>query len=118
MKLKNVNDISPEEVTAFGSTGTTVQWIWGKDDGVPNFYLRRFVISPGNHIGLHDHTEEHEIYILSGEGMVFDGTGHEVYIRQGNTLFVSPDEPHGYKNTGTSDLVFLCIIPRLHKDNE
>lgn len=117
MKMKNVDNVSKEDVTAFGSTGTTIQWIWGKKDEVPNFFLRRFAISPGNHIGLHDHLEEHEIFVLSGEGMVFDGSGREVLIRPGDSLFVPPEESHGYKNTGTSDLIFLCIIPRLSKDD-
>lgn len=118
MKIKNVKDISPENVTIFGSTGTTIKWIWGKEDNIPNFFLRRFIITPGNHIGLHDHSEEHEIYILSGEGVIIDNSEQEVPIKPEDALFVPSHEPHGYRNTGTSDLVFLCIIPRLDKDNK
>lgn len=105
-----------EDVTDYDSTGTTIQWIWSKKDNVPNFFLRRFVVTPGNQIGLHNHAEEHEIFILEGEGLVFNDSGEKFNIKLEDTLFVPPNEPHGYKNTGQTNLVFLCIIPRLKKD--
>jgi quercetin dioxygenase-like cupin family protein len=116
MKLKKLKNISSEDITDYGSTGTTIQWIWSRDDHVPNFFLRRFIITPGNQIGLHNHAEEHEIFILNGEGLVFNDAGEEYHIEPEDTLYVPPNEPHGYKNTGQTDLIFLCIIPHLKKD--
>lgn len=116
MKIKRLKDISSEDVTDYNSTGTAIQWIWSKDDNVPNFFLRRFVITPGNQIGLHNHAEEHEIFILEGEGLVFNDSGEKFHIKPEDTLFVPSNEPHGYKNTGQTNLVFLCIIPRLKKE--
>jgi len=113
MKIKNLSDITSSNITDFGSTGTSIQWLWSKDDGVPNFYLRRYVITPDNQIGLHSHLEEHEIFILQGEGLVFNDSGEEFPIKPEDSLYVPPNEAHGYRNTGQSDLVFLCIIPRL-----
>lgn len=113
MKIKNINRIKSESVSMYGSTGTSIQWLWGKDDGVPNFALRKFSIKPGGNIGLHGHSEEHEIYILSGKGIVFDDSGNEIHIKENDTIFVPPNETHAYTNTGTKDLQFLCIIPIL-----
>lgn len=113
MKIKEINKIKSESVSMYRSTGTSIQWLWGKDDGVPNFALRKFTLKPGGNIGLHNHREEHEIYILSGEGKVFDDSGNEHHIKETDTLFVPPNEAHGYTNTGTEDLQFLCIIPLL-----
>lgn len=113
MKRKNLTEISSSNVTDFGSTGTSIQWIWSKDDEVPNFYLRRFVITPGNQIGLHSHPEEHEIFILHGEGIIINDLGEEFPIKPEDSLYVPPNEVHGYRNIGQDDLVFLCIIPRL-----
>ncbi|MHA1206977.1 MAG: cupin domain-containing protein [Candidatus Hodarchaeales archaeon] len=113
MKIKQNNAIKSESVNMYGSTGTSIQWLWGKDDGVPNFALRKFIIKPGGNIGLHNHREEHEIYIMSGEGIVFDESGNEYHIKETDSLFVLPNEAHGYTNTGKEDLQFLCIIPIL-----
>jgi mannose-6-phosphate isomerase-like protein (cupin superfamily) len=50
---------------------------------------------------------------LSGERIVFDESGNEFYIKETDTLFVPPNEAHGFTNTGKEDLQFLCIIPIL-----
>ena len=97
----------------FGSTRTTIQWIWGKKDEMPHFAMRKFIIEPGGQIGIHSHPEEHEIFILTGTGLVYNGTGQEFNISPNDALYVSPHEAHGYKNTGSINLEFLCIIPLL-----
>jgi hypothetical protein len=47
MKIKEIITIKSESAGIYGSTGTSIQWLWGKDDGVPNFALRKFIIKPG-----------------------------------------------------------------------
>ncbi len=111
MEMKNTMNIESENITLYNSTGTSIQWLWGKNDGVPNFALRRFVIKAGGQIGIHSHREEHEIYILSGEGTAFNDSGKKITLSMNDTLYVPPNEPHGYTNTGNTDLIFLCIIP-------
>ena len=115
MKLKKVKDVKHEEVSAYGSIGTSIQWLWGKEDGVPHFALRRFKIAPNGKIGLHNHPEEHEIFILEGEGVVFNESGYEIQVMSEDVLYVPAEEPHGYRNTSETDLIFLCIIPILPK---
>jgi quercetin dioxygenase-like cupin family protein len=112
MNLKNVHDIPSEEVTMFESRGTFIQWLWSKEE-VPHFALRRFVINPNGEIGIHQHKEEHEIFILSGDGVVFNDSGEEFFVHPQDTLFVPGYEAHGYRNMGKADLIFLCIIPIL-----
>ncbi|MHA1973863.1 MAG: cupin domain-containing protein [Candidatus Hodarchaeales archaeon] len=113
MRKKVVDNITSELVTMYGSKETYIQWIWGKNDRVPHFAMRRFVIEPNGEIGLHNHKEEHEIFFLAGKGLVFNDSGEEFLVKANDALYVPPDEPHGYKNTGKEDLVFLCIIPLL-----
>ncbi len=115
LKIKKVNDIPAEDVSMYGSIQTKIEWIWGKDDNVPNFALRRFTIHPGGEIGLHSHPEEHQIFILTGKGLVFNDKDQEFIIVADDSLYVPPGEAHGYKNTGDSDLIFLCVIPLLAK---
>ena len=107
MKQKNINNVHFEDVSMYGSTGTSIQWLWGKRDGVIRFALRRFKISPKGMIGLHNHSEEHEIYILEGEGIVFNESGVETRVQPQDTLYIPPDEAHGYRNLGEKDLIFF-----------
>ena len=102
MKIKESLNIESENITMYNSTGTSIQWLWA-----------RFVIHPHGQIGIHDHEEEHEIFILSGEGSVFNDSGEKYNIKANDTLYVPPNDPHGYTNTGNHDLIFLCIIPLL-----
>ena len=113
MKIKHFNEAEEIEVNDYGSTNTTIRWLISKEkDGAPRFALRRFELKPGGQIGIHGHPQEHEIYILKGEGEVF--THYEkYYVKQDDVLYVPPDEPHGYRNSGKDDLVFLCVIPYL-----
>ena len=116
MKIKESLKVESENISLYGSTGTSIQWLWSKEDGVPHFALRRFVIKPGGKIGLHNHGEEHEIFFLSGTGKVFNNSGEEYEVKANDTLFVPQNEPHGYYNSGNEDLIFLCIIPLLQKE--
>ncbi len=113
MKLKHFTEEEEQQVTDYGSTKTTVRWLITKEkEGAPRYALRRFEIQPGGQIGIHGHPQEHEIYCLSGEGEVF--THFETAVmRKDDVLYIPPDEPHGYKNTGNETLVFLCVIPYL-----
>ncbi len=112
MIKRHYTDINPEEVTMYGSTKTTIQWLITKEDGAPRFALRRFVVKPEGVIPLHDHLMEHEIFILSGSGVVFTDT--ETYeVSSGDALFVPSEELHGYRCEGNEPLVFLCVIPYL-----
>ena len=80
MIKKNYNEVEELEVKDYGSTGTTIRWLITKEkENAPRFSLRRFEIQPGGQIGIHNHPQEHEIYILSGKGEVF--TQWEYYTR-------------------------------------
>ena len=113
MKIKHYTEEKEQQVTDYGSTETTIRWLITKEkEGAPRFALRRFEIQPGGQIGIHGHPQEHEIYCLGGKGEVF--THFEtVTMSKDDVLYVPPDEPHGYKNTGDENLVFLCVIPYL-----
>jgi quercetin dioxygenase-like cupin family protein len=101
----------PEEpVTQYGSTGTTIRWLINKDNGAQTFAMRRFEVQPKGEIPLHDHEADHEIYILSGKGIAFTAD-QEVTIEPDMFLYVPPNEAHGYRNTGTEPLIFVCVIP-------
>jgi len=107
---KRADDVPMAEVIMDGVQDTYIQWLYSKDEGAPNFAMRRFTLKPGGKIPLHDHPWEHEIYILSGNARVFTDS-EEITVVGGDVLYVPDDEPHGYENNGDDDLIFLCLIP-------
>ena len=112
MIRKHYTDVEKKAVTQYSSEGTSIRVLVSDEDGAPNFILRRFEIEPNGKIGLHHHIQEHEIYILSGKGEAFNDD-ETIEIKENDVLYVPPNEPHGYRNTGNKNLTFLCTIPLL-----
>jgi quercetin dioxygenase-like cupin family protein len=94
--------------------GITIRWVIGRPEGAPNFAMRVIEFAPGVLFARHQHPYEHEIFVLQGEG-VAEGPGGETPMRPGTALYIPPDEPHGYRNTGEEALRFICVIP--HPDD-
>jgi len=76
--------------------------------------MRLFEMEPGGHSPLHEHPWEHEVFILEGEGVAFDGEKAKEF-KAGDVVFVLPDERHQFKNNGKKTLKFLCLIPYAKK---
>ena len=57
-------------------------------------------------------------YILSGSGEMHIG-GEVSPVREGQIVLIPPEAQQYIRNTGTSDLVFLCIVaPKWQADDE
>lgn len=107
---RRTDDVPSIEVVMEGVERTSMQWVFSRLEGAPNFSMRRFVISPRGRIGLHSHPWEHEIFILSGRGTAFT-PDERADIGPGDAMYIPSHELHGYENTSGEDLVFLCMIP-------
>lgn len=106
MLNRDYRDVSAEPVT----DGITIRWVIGRPEGAPNFAMRVVEFAPGAVFARHQHSYEHEIFVLEGEGMV-EGPEGKVPMQPGVAFYVPPDEPHGYRNTGAGVLRFICVIP-------
>ncbi len=99
-----------------GAEGATMRWLIGKTNGAKTYAMRLFTIQPGGKIPLHNHPEEHEIFVLQGRAKML-GSLEETYAKKDDVVFVPSNEPHGYDNTeGTEPFRFICVIPLLEKD--
>ena len=68
------------------------------------------VLSPGASIGVHDHVDEDEIYIIQkGQGIMTDG-GKEIAVEAGDAVLTGQGASHSIKNTGAGDLVVTAVI--------
>ncbi len=110
MKVQSSNSVELQPVTMEGSSACQVRWLLSRDDGAPSFAMRQFEVAPGGYTPRHHHPYEHEIYVIEGQGEVYEGdTPHP--ISAGDVILVKPDDVHQFKNVGDSTLKFLCLIP-------
>lgn len=109
MKLQHYTDVPAQDVEK-GAVGVRIRWLIDETSGAPNFAMRHFEIAPGGHTPFHSHEWEHEVFGLSGEGVVV-GEGGEKLFRAGDYVFMPPNEKHQWRNTGSEPLTMLCMVP-------
>jgi len=114
VKVFNYETVKAENVAESGACNVKVRWLISKDIGAPNFAMRLFEVTEGGCSPLHTHPWEHEVFILEGEGAVFDGKTATPF-KPNYVVYVPPDELHQFKNTGKHTLKFLCLIPHTRK---
>ncbi len=116
MLKKNYRDVQAKHATLMDGTpveNVFVRWLIDEQTGAKNFAMRRFEIKPGGKVPLHNHPQEHEIYILSGSGRFYNENGQEEITSIGDFLYIPSNEKHGIDNLGEINLTFLCLIPYL-----
>jgi len=113
MVVKTKGEVVAKPVEA--AVKTEIEWLIDRNDGAPNFELRKFRIKPGGSIPRHYHPDiEHEQYVLAGDYEV--GLGEKVYrVKAGDSLYVPAGTIHWYVNAGKADAEFLCIVPKKEK---
>lgn len=68
------------------------------------------ILPPGAGIGVHDHMDEDEIYLIQrGRGMMTDG-GKEIQVETGDAILTGKGASHSIRNTGQEDLVVTAVI--------
>jgi len=90
--------------------GVSHRVVIGADDGAPTSIMRVFEVKPGSSTPFHSHSWEHEVFILSGKGIV-KGREKEGPLGEGTVVFVAPNEEHCFINSGSDLLRFICVIP-------
>lgn len=110
MKVNHYEQVAQAPVTMEGSSGCQVRWLVDESSGAPNFAMREFEVSPGGYTPRHSHPYEHEVFVLQGQGVVFEGDV-EHPLSAGDVVLVTPNEVHQFRNTGLAPLKFLCLVP-------
>jgi len=110
MKIEKSSNISKSPVEIDGAKDVEIRWLISEKDGAKNFAMRMFELQPGGHTPLHTHPQEHEVFVLEGQGtFVFEGQEHPFGAEY--VVFVPPNTEHRFMNTGETVLRMLCIIP-------
>jgi quercetin dioxygenase-like cupin family protein len=90
--------------------GKKVRWLISKEMGAPRFEMRHFTITDESQPSEEAHPWEHQVYILSGEGIIKSGDT-EIKVEPGDAIYIAPNEPHLVQNLPQQKFTFLCIIP-------
>ena len=107
IKVQDYREIQAEPA----ADGVTMRVPIGPDDGAPIFNMRVFEVEPGHATPHHSHWWEHEVFVLSGQGLVLTDEG-EKPVSHGTTVFVPGGEMHRFRNTGDEVLRFICLVPQ------
>ncbi len=91
--------------------GVTMRVVIGPDQGAPFFTMRVFEVQPGHASEMHSHWWEHEVFVLSGQGVVKTDQG-DIPVCHGSTVFVPGGEMHQFQNAGDDLLRFICLVPQ------
>lgn len=110
MKVFPYTSTKLEDVTTDGASKVKIRWVITKEMGAPNFAMRVFEVDPKGYTPLHKHSWEHEVFILEGEGQLFDGK-KSMPFKADDAVFVSSDEMHQFENSGGKVLKFICLVP-------
>ena len=110
MKVNHYEAVPQKPVDMEGAHGCTVRQLLGSADDAPTFAMRQFEVAPGGYTPRHSHDYEHEVFVLEGNGEVFENnTPHK--LSAGDVVLVKPNEVHQFRNTGAQPMKFLCLIP-------
>ena len=90
--------------------GVTVRWLVSEQGEGVNFALRLYEMEPGATTTAQCHYWEHEVFVLSGRGVVVGGVG-ELPLGEGDVVYVPPAERHRFVNRGDEVLRFLMVLP-------
>ena len=111
MLVKHSSDVPAEPMNKPGFSGMTARFVLTSGDGCPRYALRLMEWTTGGQTSYHQHKEEHEMYVLEGEGIAIGNDKKEVRLRPGDALYFAPCEFHQIRNVGSSVLRIICTVP-------
>lgn len=111
LKKKDAQIIEVRKNMRSGSGEVTIRHYLNKEEINARCRLcAQLVIPPGAGIGLHEHLEEDEVFIIQqGKGMVLDD-GKETEVESGDAILTGKGQSHAIRNTANIDLIVTAII--------
>ena len=90
--------------------GVTKRNIFGPDAFWDDSVMRHFILPEGAAIPPHAHGWDHLALTLGGQGEV-EVDGEKYDLPMGNWARVPAGSKHSFRNIGSGDFTFLCIVP-------
>ena len=111
IRRKNDREVEVRQHMRGGAGAVTVRHYFKPEEiKAATRLCAELLLPPGTDIGLHDHVEEDEIYIIQkGHGLMTDGD-KKFTVEAGDAILTGQGSSHSIKNTGDEDLVITAII--------
>ncbi len=116
-QVKKRKDLIPKPLAVNSKMYKSVKYyplITSRQDDAPNFSMRLFELGPDGYTGKHKHSYEHEVYILSGSGIILKGEA-QIKIEKDDCIFIPPYEIHQLL-AGKDGINFICVVPNKLKN--
>lgn len=65
-------------------------------------------IAVGASSALHEHSWEHQVFVVAGQGAVTDGQ-NPLRFRPGDVVVIPAGQSHQFVNVGDSNVLFICV---------
>lgn len=102
----------PSEDLARGAEKVKVRYLIDERHGSERFALRLYTVEKGGHTPLDEHQHEHQVYVLSGRGLLSQSkkiSQAKRPLRPGEAIFIPSNAVHQFFNEKEEPFVFLCV---------
>jgi quercetin dioxygenase-like cupin family protein len=110
--LVNAKNVPVEDLIKQGAKDVKVQYLIDEQHGSNRFSLRLYTVPKGGHTSLDQHEYEHQVYVLSGHGLLRETEQNQSApreLREGDVIFVPSNAIHQFLNEQVEPFVFLCV---------
>ena len=80
-------------------------------DNTAKFEVRYFEVEPGGFTTYETHRHIHLVICIRGKGKAIAGE-REFEMTPFDVLYIGPDVPHQFLNTGDEPFGFICVVDR------
>jgi len=110
MYVKRAADIGYRVIEGGGAQGVAKRVLVSPEQGWAGWVMRLFTLGPGGHTPDHSHPWPHIVFVHEGDGtLTVDGDDHPVTA--GFVAVVPGGARHQFRNAGSGDFTFVCIVP-------
>ncbi|MCM8773065.1 MAG: cupin domain-containing protein [candidate division WOR-3 bacterium] len=119
IRRKNEMEIEEREKMRGGDGIIKILHFFKKEEFNANVRLcAKLIIPPFCSIGLHQHLDEDEVYIIvKGKGILFDGKQEHIVL-EGDAILTGKGESHSIKNIGEDDLEIIAFISKYSENQK
>ncbi len=110
--ITNVENVEEEVLKKGNAKETKVKYLVDSRHGAERFFLRIYKVEPGGRTPYDKHNYEHEVFVLQGTAKlvtVESGDKKEYTLKEGDVVYIAPNEVHQFVNEGSSTFKMLCV---------
>ncbi|MEW5819444.1 MAG: cupin domain-containing protein [Cyanobacteriota bacterium] len=111
MKVIDHQNVPAVDVNVEGAKAAKIRKILTPNEGTPNFAMRIFELDIHGCTPYHTHEWEHEIFVLSGKGLLINEHGDKIDLYPGVAALIPPNEKHQFQNASSETFKFMCLVP-------